>query len=330
MMDSTIGSPALEIENLVYRYPDATARVSEFALSILSFSAETRSITVLTGENGSGKTTLLKILAGLIEPSSGSIQGSDCVLVHQEPYLLHGSVEKNVAYGLRVRRMPSEERKARVASCLDAVGLAGFGRRRADRLSGGERQRVALARALAVRPDVLLLDEPTASVDAKSVGRLEEIIAGIVAGGTTMVITSHDVVFSYRVADTIVCLDHGTMVPTEVNVLKGRISRSDERFSYFSTGSVEIRCTIQSGDFRSAVIPYDDVILSAGTIDSSAQNQFRGVVTAVVPSGGRFRVDIDCGFRLSSVVTGYSIEKLGVSIGAELYVIFKASAMRVY
>ncbi len=328
---------ALEVENLSYEYPGQSAVEIGFTLTIPLLRVEAGSITLLTGENGSGKTTLLKLLAGLVEPVSGSVRvigtgtsKGGCVLVHQIPYLLRGSVERNIAYGLKVRGVPVAERRARVAQCLDVVGLGGFGRRRTDTLSGGERQRVALARALVVEPEVLLLDEPTASVDAKSKGRLEAIIRDIAKNGTTMGITSHDSPFSYRVADTMLRVEGGMLADLEVNVLKGHIGRTDDRFSYFATSSTEIRCTIQSGDFCSAVIPFDDIILGNGPIDSSAQNQFEGMVTDIVPSGGRFRVDIDCGFPVSSVVTGYSIEKLNVRIGAGLYVIFKASAIRLY
>ena len=77
-------------------------------------------------------------------------------------------------------------------------------------------------------------------------------------------------------------------------------------------------------------MPYNDVILSKNPIETSAQNQFKGVVTGIVPENGRFRVDVDCGFAMSSVVTGFSIDALRVTIGAGLYVIFKASSVRLF
>ena len=162
----------------------------------------------LTGPNGAGKSTLLGILAFLSPPTEGEVyyagervdwdRGSvenrrrKVTLLHQSPYLFGGTVRANVAFGLKARGIRREEQRRIVDEALDSVGLRGFGERKARELSGGEAQRVALARALALKPDVLLLDEPLANIDRESAVLLETVIASLPARGTTVVMTTHD------------------------------------------------------------------------------------------------------------------------------------------
>src|SRR4030042_2894881 len=144
----------------------------------------------IMGPNGAGKSTLLSILAFLIPPTSGTIywEGTDIdsmdknqlrknvTLITQNPYLFSTTVGKNVAYGLKMRKVKGEQMGVKAKACLDLVGLSGFGKRMARGLSGGGAQRVAIARALALDPQVLLLDEPTANVDRHGVEQLEIIL----------------------------------------------------------------------------------------------------------------------------------------------------------
>ncbi len=162
----------------------------------------------LAGANGAGKSTLLDILAFLSPPTAGEIfyagtrvdwnHGSveeprrKVTLLHQSPYLFEGTVHANVAFGLRARGTPKEDRQRTVEKALAVVGLQGFGDRKARELSGGETQRVAMARALALKPEVLLLDEPLANIDRETTGLLETVIASLPAQGTTVVMTTHD------------------------------------------------------------------------------------------------------------------------------------------
>jgi len=162
----------------------------------------------LIGANGAGKSTLLHILAFLSLPNSGEIfyagrrvgrdHGSmkECrrkvTLLHQSPYLFGGTVYDNVAFGLKARGIPAEEREPIVEQALDTVGLRGFGGRKAQELSGGETQRVAMARALSLKPEVLLLDEPLANIDRETTGVLETVIASLPSQGTTVIMTTHN------------------------------------------------------------------------------------------------------------------------------------------
>ena len=181
---------------------------SNVALDIEELTIAEGRLYTLTGANGAGKSTLLSILAFLAPPTSGEIfyagvrvdwnHGSveeyrrKVTLLHQSPYLFGGSVHDNVAFGLKVRGIPGEERRRRIDQALDVVGLRGFRDRKARELSGGEAQRVAMARALALEPEVLLLDEPLANIDRETAGLLESVIASLPARGTTVVMTTHD------------------------------------------------------------------------------------------------------------------------------------------
>jgi len=181
---------------------------SNVALDVEELTIAEGRLYTLTGANGAGKSTLLSILAFLTPPTSGEIfyagkrvdwnHGSveeyrrKVTLLHQSPYLFGGSVHDNVAFGLKVRGIPREERRRIVDRALDGVGLQGFRDRKARELSGGEAQRVAMARALALEPEVLLLDEPLANIDRETAGLLETVIASLPARGTTVVMTTHD------------------------------------------------------------------------------------------------------------------------------------------
>jgi len=181
---------------------------SNVALDIEELTIAEGRLYTLTGANGAGKSTLLSILAFLAPPTSGEIfyagkrvdrdHGSveeyrrKVTLLHQSPYLFGGSVDDNVAFGLKVRGIRGEERRRRIDEALDVVGLRGFRDRKARELSGGEAQRVAMARALALKPEVLLLDEPLANIDRETTGLLEAVIASLPAQGTTVVMTTHD------------------------------------------------------------------------------------------------------------------------------------------
>jgi tungstate transport system ATP-binding protein len=181
---------------------------SNVALDVEELTIAEGRLYTLTGANGAGKSTLLGILAFLAPPTSGEIfyagvrvdwnHGSveeyrrKVTLLHQSPYLFGGSVHDNVAFGLKVRGIPGEERRRIVDRALEGVGLQGFRDRKARELSGGEAQRVAMARALALEPEVLLLDEPLANIDRETAGLLESVIASLPARGTTVVMTTHD------------------------------------------------------------------------------------------------------------------------------------------
>jgi tungstate transport system ATP-binding protein len=174
--------------------------------------------TVLIGPNGSGKTTLLRTAMGLVGPTQGRITWGGAeespparrAIVFQRPAMLRRSVDGNLTYALSVARIP--RRAERIKELLSMVGLDGLDRRPARRLSGGEQQRLALARALARDPAILLLDEPTASLDPASTKAIEEIISAVATSGIKVIMSTHDLGEARRVAGDIVLLHRGRVI----------------------------------------------------------------------------------------------------------------------
>ncbi|RUZ54511.1 ATP-binding cassette domain-containing protein [Mesorhizobium sp. M7A.F.Ca.US.007.01.1.1] len=173
--------------------------------------------TVIVGPNGSGKTSLLRLCMGLTVPSAGTLTWGGRTLspktrraiLFQKPVMLRRSVAANVAYGLATAGCPRRLRAARTEELLDRVGLLDLAARPARHLSGGEQQRLALARALARRPEILLLDEPTASLDPAATRFVEQIIITAAQSGTKIIMASHHLGQVRRIAGDVVFLVRG-------------------------------------------------------------------------------------------------------------------------
>lgn len=186
-------------------------------LDRLSLTLAAGTPTFLIGPNGSGKTTLLRLCAGLVAPSAGRITwgGRSDVLptrraiVFQRPVMLRRSVADNLGYALAQAGVARHRRAVRIAELMERVGLTQLSQRPARRLSGGEQQRLALARALARDPELLLLDEPTASLDPAAARSVEEIIQATAQSGIKIVMASHDLGQVRRLAGDVVFLVRG-------------------------------------------------------------------------------------------------------------------------
>jgi tungstate transport system ATP-binding protein len=175
--------------------------------------------TVILGPNGAGKSVLMRLCHGLLSPTSGSIAWrrkgngrSRQAMVFQRPVMLRRSALANITYALKVAGVSRDERELRARDVLDAVGLASVADRPARVLSGGEQQRVALARAWALGPEVLFLDEPTANLDPGATRDIETLIGQVRAGGTKIVMTTHNLGQAKRLGDEILFLSQGRLV----------------------------------------------------------------------------------------------------------------------
>ncbi len=177
------------------------------------------SLTVFMGPNGAGKSLLLRLLHGLLQPSAGSVSwGGEAIsepirkrqaMVFQRPVLLRRSVAANLRFVLQLRGRAERER---IRELLRYVGLEAQARQPARMLSGGEQQRLAVARALVLEPQVLFLDEPTASLDPASTAAIEGVVKSAHERGTKVIFVTHDLGQAHRLADEVVFLHRGQIL----------------------------------------------------------------------------------------------------------------------
>jgi tungstate transport system ATP-binding protein len=190
-------------------------------LDSISFRTDVGPRTVVLGPNGAGKSLLLRLCHGLLQPSAGTIAWAGAPLamarryqamVFQRPVLLRRSTAANIAYVLRLQGIPRRQRRAVMTEMLEQAALLPLATRPARVLSGGEQQRLALVRAWALRPQVLFLDEPTASLDPAATRAVEVLLEHIHHTGAKIIMTTHDLGQARRLADEVLFLHHGRLV----------------------------------------------------------------------------------------------------------------------
>ncbi|MDB5964692.1 MAG: amino acid transporter ATP-binding protein family [Polaromonas sp.] len=222
-------APVFDLQSVVLRFGQVQA-LKDCTLRVLPGER-----VALIGANGSGKSTLLRGLHGLLTPVSGRI-GSDGALrqamLFQRPWMLRASVQNNVALGLWMRGRGWTQARADALAALERVGLAGLAGRNARALSAGQQQRVALARAWSVAPQVLLLDEPTASLDPAAKREVERLMAEFAGAGMTLVFSSHNLGQVKRLASRVIYLEQGAVLadlPTQ-DFFNGPLPAAAESF----------------------------------------------------------------------------------------------------
>lgn len=303
-----------ELNNVVRLFGSRTV------LEIDSLSFEARKIYALIGPNGAGKTTLLNQLAFLDQPSSGEIRFRSApvsydhssltglrrqvVLVDQSPILFSGSVWKNIEFGLKVRKIPKKERARRIEHALERVTMSDFAHQDVYGLSGGEVKRVALARALALEPEVLLCDEPTANVDREH----QEIILKILSHAnsvrhTTIIFSTHYLSQSRQLAHRTLLLQNGRLSKNlEENIFQARIIRRDERLKCLVNGHL-IPFSDPDGlasDNRQLRVHVDPqkVKLKAFGQKPVLSPWIPGKITSLSKENGNIRITVDIGLKL--------------------------------
>ena len=187
----------------------------------VSFALDAGPATIILGANGAGKSVLMRLMHGLLTPSAGAVRWSDPdparlrrkqAMVFQRPVMLRRSALANVTYALELARVPRPEREGLAFEALDSVGLRHLAHRPARVLSGGEQQRLALARAWALHPEVLFLDEPTASLDPGATREIERVIQAFDAAGTKIVMATHNLGQARRLGDEVLFIHEGRLV----------------------------------------------------------------------------------------------------------------------
>lgn len=189
-------------------------------IDAVSFTIPAGGLTVLLGPNGAGKSLVLRLCHGLLEPSAGSIRwaysGAGGIkrhaMVFQKPIMLRRSVEANVTHALAAAGLAGAERRQRCGEALARFGLSERATQPARLLSGGEQQRLAIARAWALRPELLFLDEPTSQLDPAATRQIEELLAGLVAEGITVMMSTHDLGQARRLARRVLFLHRGRLI----------------------------------------------------------------------------------------------------------------------
>jgi tungstate transport system ATP-binding protein len=339
-------------------------------LKDVSFSIINGEIFTFIGPSGSGKTTVLRLIDMLERPTSGKIliDGTNVTklrdrakvqvrrkmsMVLQKPSPLRGSVYANIAIGLQFRNVNADEISRRVSESLELVGLEGYEERDAITLSGGEMQRVAIARAITTKPDVLLLDEPTANLDPVSTEKIESMIGELKNRfDITIILSTHDMVQGQRLADRIAVVIDGRigqigtskqifyqpmnqavahMVGVE-DILDGVVTENEAGLAAIDVnGVLIIACSGASPGTPVTVYmrPEDITFYEKNSIRSSARNKFTGRIVEVVPMGPMVHLKVDAGVKLTAVITQRSFEELGLALGKETELTFKASAIHV-
>jgi tungstate transport system ATP-binding protein len=187
----------------------------------ISLEIESGPSTIILGANGAGKSVLMRLMHGLLSPTSGRIVWNaperpgaprKQAMVFQRPIMLRRSAQANVAYALKIAGIPEPQRALLVREALESVGLSHLERHPARVLSGGEQQRLALARAWALHPEVLFLDEPTASLDPGATREIEAVIRAFDAAGTKVVMATHNLGQARRLGDEILFLNQGRLI----------------------------------------------------------------------------------------------------------------------
>ena len=265
----------------------------------------------------------------------------------------HLSVFDNVAFGLRCRKMPKMELASRVRGYLEEMNLAGLSGERVGNLSGGQRQRVALARALILEPDLLLLDEPLAALDVKSQATMRrELRESISLAGIPAIVVTHNFEEVLALADRVAVMNQGRIVqtgpPDEVfhrpncefiahftgieNIFRGVCSK-DSGISTITIGSRSIITASNSckeGTEVYATIRPEDVLISRTPVTSSARNSLPGRITGIANNGLFVKLTVDAGMRIVSVLTRQGFEEMGLSVGDQVHLTFKAAAVHVF
>ncbi|MCX8123576.1 MAG: ABC transporter ATP-binding protein [Spirochaetes bacterium] len=335
---------------------------AQFTLSIPFLEFADHAHCMIMGRSGSGKTLLLSIIAGIVKPQSGNVlvDGGNITsvpphkrgiaMVYQEPLLFpHLSVYENICFGLVMQRVQKTIINDKAHEAMKLCNIEHLKNRDTRNLSGGEKQRVAFARAIVTEPRILLLDEPFTSLDPVSKEELVALLQRIKKYYNPMIIhVTHDFDETVSMGDYLYVLSGGKIIqhgsvldvyryPQDVfvaamvgarNIFTGKLVHSKEG-AYFVThkGLRFFLGNFSAGNPTHAIVRSEDIIIAKRMQHSSATNQFKGVVTDITEIKGLYKVSIDIGETIQSVITKRSLISLNIKKGAKVVVIFKGSAV---
>ena len=347
----------VRVENLSKRWGD-------FSLCDVNLRIMDGEYFIILGPTGAGKTLLLELIAGFHKPDSGRIliDGVDVTDLPPErrsigyvpqDYMLfpHMTVYENVEFGLRMHAMPKNERERLVTEILEFMGLTHLQDRLPMTLSGGEMQKTAVARALALRPKLLLLDEPLSALDANTqrlmrdeLKRLHEELK------VTVIHVTHNQVEAYVLADRLAVMRNGRIIqvgsPEEVfrrpkdtfiarfvgfeNLFDARIIESRNGIAELDLGGVRIEAvTYRTGECIVGIRP-DDIIVSRQPLTSSMRNTLKGRISDFIDMGSLISLIVNVkSVTFVALITKRSFLEMGLKRGLDVYLSFKASAVHI-
>ena len=345
----------IELDNVTKMYGKITA-LNGISLKILRGEVFT-----FMGPNGSGKTTLLKILACIEKPTKGKVYFDGklveersmpklrlkSTMVFQKTVLFNATAYENIAYGLKLRGLSKEEINERVRTVLKLVKLEGYEKRPAKKLSGGEQQRVSLARALALRTELLLLDEPMANLDQRNASIIEAAISQIrQETNTTIILATHNMFQVETLSEKVALINNGKLIHVgktrEIlehsrkltdfarieNIFSGVSRITKDGTSRIDVGdNIQIEVSMRRYGKISVFVRPEDIILSKIKFASSARNVFEGRIVEILDLGPTVRVRIDAGKQFVVQITKHSFIEMQLNLSSKVFVTFKASSV---
>jgi molybdopterin-binding protein len=320
---------------------------------------------MIMGSSGSGKTLLLSIIAGIVAPHNGTIYSDykditrippeirGFSIVYQEPALFaHMTVFENIAFGLRMRKCHTTVITQKVNEVMELCGVHHLYHRNPATLSGGEKQRVAFARAIVTAPKLLLLDEPFTALDPVSKEELIGILKHIKKEyNPTILHVTHDFDETLQLGNYLyvmssgAIIQHGTVTdvyryPSDVfvaqmvgakNIFHGNVIHKKDGAYFVTDNGIAFFLGDSYRNFpQYAILRAEDIIISSKLLHSSATNQFKGIVVDITEMKGLYRVSIDIGEIIQSVITKRSLLAMNIKKGAKVVVIFKGSAIHLF
>lgn len=341
------------------RIDNLSLTVGEFSLKGINLEVEAGEFFVIIGPTGAGKTVLLESVAGLIKTRRGRIlvKGRDISalppetrgvgIVYQDSSLFpHLTVRENILYGLRYHPNPAGEKE--IEKLVSVLGLGELLDRLPGNLSGGERQRTALARALAVRPSVLLLDEPLNALDPHFRGEIQLMLENLHRqSGITFLMVTHNFNEALALAHRGAVINDGRIEQTGeiIRIFQEPASEFVARFvgikNLFPAEFRGTRAMVRSAVIETTreqerengfvTIRPEEIVLSREPIESSMRNSFPGRVTAVIPRGLSYEVTALCGdLSLTALITRGALQELAITPDCFLYLSFKSAAVHTF
>ena len=338
--------------------------LGSFLLEDIDLEVEQGEYFIILGPTGAGKTVLLEAIAGIHPVAQGEVwvRGREVAklnpekrgigIVYQDQVLFpHLSAEKNIAFGLKVKKHPKQEIKAKVEAMAEMLGIGHLLERKPETLSGGEKQKVALARALVTKPEVLLLDEPLSAVDLETREQMQRELKEMHRRvGVTIIHVTHDFEEAVALGHRVAVLNQGRIAqvgtPEEVlrqpasefvarfalsrNVFAGEAEDGEPGRSTIAVGETKL---IATTDLRGKVhlsLRPEDILLSKEPLRSTARNSLLGVVTGIADRGAVIYVTVTVPPDFISLITRQSFEELELRKGVRVWITFKASAIHVF